>query len=569
MPGRLSILIAEDGATDRMLLAAIISRQGHRVTTAENGAEAVQLFERERPQLVLMDALMPVMDGFEAAQQIKRLAGNELVPIIFLTSLTEHEALVRCLEAGGDDFIAKPYNPIILEAKIQAMHRLRRLQATVLEQRDLIARRNHQLLDEQRAAKAIFDKVAHAGCLDASNIRYRQSPRALFNGDLLLAAQAPAERMFVLLGDFTGHGLPAAIGAMPLAETFYGMTAKGYSSNDILREINAKLKLILPVEMFCCATLLDISLKHGTLRVWNGGLPDGYLLKACSGERLPLPSRHLPLGVLDASTFDDSFDTLPLAVGDRLLLLSDGVLEIRNADDELFGEQRLLTVMETNSEPAMLFEEIQEALHAFHGQILDDLSLVEVSMTEEMASPDIQPFDVFPLGARQLRRPMNWSASFELRPASLRTSNPLPLMMQLFLQIPPLRHRVGTVYTVLTELYANALEHGVLLLDSSLKCDAEGFARYYRERQRRLDELMEGWVSIDLDIKSEGTKGYLRIGVRDSGPGFDVQQALSKQYCAECLGGRGLRMIRQLSERFHWQPDGKGMSVEFHWTGHA
>ncbi|MCQ4312674.1 fused response regulator/phosphatase [Pseudomonas stutzeri] len=568
MSGRLSILIAEDGVADRMLLAAIISRQGHRVTTAENGAEAVKLFERERPQLVLMDALMPVMDGLEAARQIKRLAGNELVPIIFLTSLTEHEALVRCLEAGGDDFIAKPYNPVILEAKIQAMYRLRRLQATVLEQRDLIARRNQQLLDEQRAAKAIFDKVAHAGCLNAPNIRYRQSPRALFNGDLLLAAQAPAERMFVLLGDFTGHGLPAAIGAMPLAETFYGMTAKGYSSTDILREINAKLKLILPVEMFCCATLLDIGLKHGTLRVWNGGLPEGYLLKASNGERLPLPSRHLPLGVLGDSTFDDAFDTLPLEVGDRLLLMSDGVLEISNIDDELFGEQRLLAVMDANSEPALLFDEIQEALHAFHGQILDDLSLVEVSMTEEMASTDIPPFGIFPLGARQLR-PMDWSASFELRPASLRTSNPLPLMMQLFLQIPPLRHRAGTVYTVLTELYANALEHGVLLLDSSLKCDAEGFAKYYRERQRRLDELTEGCVSIDLDIKSEGAKGYLRIGVRDSGPGFDVQQALSKQYCAECLGGRGLRMIRQLSEHFHWQPDGKGMSVEFHWGGHA
>ena len=271
MPRRLSILIAEDGAADRMLLAAIVGRQGHHVVTASNGAEAVALFERERPQLVLMDALMPVMDGFEAAQQIKQLAGNELVPIIFLTSLTENEALVRCLEAGGDDFIAKPYNPIILEAKIQAMHRLRRLQATVLEQRDLIARRNQQLLDEQKAAKAIFDKVAHAGCLNAPNIRYRQSPRALFNGDLLLAAHAPAGRMFVLLGDFTGHGLPAAIGAMPLAETFYGMTAKGYSSNQILREINAKLKLILPVEMFCCATLLDINLGQGILRVWNGG----------------------------------------------------------------------------------------------------------------------------------------------------------------------------------------------------------------------------------------------------------------------------------------------------------
>ena len=105
MPGRLSILIAEDGAADRMLLAAIVRRQGHRVTTAANGAEAISLFERERPQLVLMDALMPVMDGFEAAQQIKRLAGNELVPIIFLTSLTENEPVTppaTCTESASE-----------------------------------------------------------------------------------------------------------------------------------------------------------------------------------------------------------------------------------------------------------------------------------------------------------------------------------------------------------------------------------------------------------------------------------------------------------------------------------
>tara|TARA_R100000750_G_scaffold61170_1_gene51661 strand:+ start:810 stop:2513 length:1704 start_codon:yes stop_codon:yes gene_type:complete len=567
MPGRLSILIAEDGAADRMLLAAIVRRQGHRVTTAANGAEAISLFERERPQLVLMDALMPVMDGFEAAQQIKRLAGNELVPIIFLTSLTENEALVRCLEAGGDDFIAKPYNPIILEAKIQAMHRLRRLQATVLEQRDLIGRRNQQLLDEQRAAKAIFDKVAHAGCLNAPNIRYRQSPRALFNGDLLLAAQAPAGRMFVLLGDFTGHGLPAAVGAMPLAETFYGMTAKGYSSNQILRDINAKLKLILPVEMFCCATFLDINLEQGILRVWNGGLPDGYLLKA-DGDWLPLRSRHLPLGVREASSFDDSFETLPLAMGDRLLLLSDGLLESRNADDQLFGEQRLLAVIEANRNPATLFDDIQEALQAFHGQILDDLSLVEVSMLAESEETAAHLSHVYPLGSRELR-PRDWTTCFELRPDSLRTADPLPMTMQLLLQISPLRYRVGTIFTVLSELYSNAMEHGVLLLDSSIKSDAEGFASYYRERQRRLEALDEGFVSIELTVKSEGGSGYLRITVRDSGPGFDVQRALNQQYCSEQLGGRGLRMIRQLSERFYWQSDGKVLNVEFHWVGHA
>ena len=241
MADRLAVLIAEDNAADRMLLSTIVSRQGHRVLTASNGLEAVALFEQARPQLVLMDALMPVMDGFEAARRIKQKAGEALVPIIFLTSLTEGEALVRCLEAGGDDFLAKPYNRVILEAKIGAMDRLRRLHDTVLQQRDLIARHNEHLLSEQRVAKAVFDKVAHSGCLDAPNISYMQSPFALFNGDLLLAAYKPSGGMHVMLGDFTGHGLSAAIGAIPLAEVFYGMTAKGHALAEILREINAKI----------------------------------------------------------------------------------------------------------------------------------------------------------------------------------------------------------------------------------------------------------------------------------------------------------------------------------------
>jgi len=95
----LTVLIADDNAADRLLLSTIVSRQGHRVITAANGLEALALFAQERPQLVLMDALMPVMDGFEAARRIRRQAGEELVPIIFLTSLSEPEALVQSLEA--------------------------------------------------------------------------------------------------------------------------------------------------------------------------------------------------------------------------------------------------------------------------------------------------------------------------------------------------------------------------------------------------------------------------------------------------------------------------------------
>ncbi|WP_164662152.1 response regulator transcription factor, partial [Pseudomonas viridiflava] len=135
-------------------------------------------FSTERPHLILMDAMMPLMDGFEAARRIKLMAGESLVPIIFLTSLTEGEALARCLDAGGDDFVSKPYNTQVLAAKINAMNRLRLLQETVLQQRDLISTHHEYLLNEQRVAKAVFDQVAHSGCLGAANIRYLQSPYA-------------------------------------------------------------------------------------------------------------------------------------------------------------------------------------------------------------------------------------------------------------------------------------------------------------------------------------------------------------------------------------------------------
>lgn len=564
MPPRLAILIAEDNPADRMLLSTIVSREGHRVLTAADGLEAVALFEQERPQLVLMDALMPVMDGFEAARRIKQLAGDELIPIIFLTSLGEHEGLARCLEAGGDDFVSKPYNRIILQAKIGAMDRLRRLQATVRQQRDLIARQHQQLLREQEVAKAIFDKVAHAGCLEAPNIRYRQSPLALFNGDLLLAAQTPTGRMFVLLGDFTGHGLPAAIGAMPLAETFYGMTAKGYSSGDLLREMNAKLKRILPVGVFCCATLLDIAFAQRTVQVWNGGLPDGYLLRT-DGSRMPLRSRHLPLGVLEPEAFDGRFETLAVAEGDRLLLLSDGVVESRNVEDEMFGEHRLLAVIDANREPERLFDEIGEALLGFHGEHQDDVSLVDIGLVSGLPAT---PVPLTYAGTVQAS-PLDWSASFQLRAETLRAFNPLPALLQLMLQVHELRQQAGAIFTVLAELYSNALEHGVLGLDSSMKADSEGFGRYYRLREERLAVLSEGHIDIQLTIRPQGDHGCLCISVSDSGIGFDVPRALDAVPDRARLSGRGLRLIRELSDGLQWSEDGRRLSVEFRWSRQA
>ncbi|WP_028633466.1 fused response regulator/phosphatase [Pseudomonas parafulva] len=557
----LTVLVAEDSDVDRMLLARIVKRQGHQVVTAQNGQEAVALFSERRPQLVLLDALMPVMDGFEAARQIKALAGEALVPIIFLTSLNEEQALVRCLEAGGDDFMAKPYSAVILAAKIRAMDRLRRLQDTVLQQRDQIARHHHHLLNEQRVAKAVFDKVAHSGCLGAPNIRSVQSPYALFNGDLMLAAFTPSGDMRVFLGDFTGHGLPAAVGAMPLAEVFYGMTAKGYTMPQVLREMNAKLKRILPVDMFCCALLLNLSQQRAVVEVWNGGMPDGYRLSAEGAVLTPLQSRHLPLGILGPGQFDDAVEVWPLAAGERVLLLSDGVLETADAQERLFGEQRLRSVLAGNREPALLFSELMQALALFGGQPRDDISLCDIRMPgaqEPLPAPVNYP-DSGPTS------PADWSLGFEVRGQSLRQFNPVPYLVQLLQQVHGLRTRGGNLYSVLSELYSNALEHGVLGLDSQLKRDVQGFADYYQERARRLALLSEGFVRIDLVVEPHAQGGRLKIDVRDSGEGFDVQQVLSRAALQQGLSGRGLELVRRLSSSATWAEGGRCARVEFAW----
>ena len=195
------------------------------------------------------------------------------------------------------------------------------------------------------------------------------------------------------------------------------------------------------------------------------------------------------------------------------------MVESRNAADELFGEQRLLAALEANRDPATVFDEIEQALLDFHGQPHDDLSLVEV-----VVSRDALPMPPTVSATAHRSRPMDWSIRVELRAESLRNGNPLPSLLQILLQVNQLRSRAGAIYTVLGELYSNALEHGVLGLDSSLKCDAEGFKRYYEQRQQRLQSLVDGHVHLELTIKTDSTGGRLRICIDDSGAGFDVKR---------------------------------------------
>jgi DNA-binding response OmpR family regulator len=563
----IKVLIADDNDSDRMILKAIVKKQGHEVITARDGLEAVEKFKSESPQIILLDALMPRMDGFEAACTIKYLAGEELVPILFLTSLSDAESLAQCLEAGGDDFISKPYNKIILQAKINAFNRMRIMHHEVQAQRDQIAENNRHLLQEQQVAKTVFDNVAHLGCLHASNIKHLLSPLSVFNGDVLLACRTPSGGMHVLLGDFTGHGLPAAIGAMPLAEIFYGMTNKGFGLTDVLREINQKLKSILPVGIFCCACMVNLNFVRKDIEVWIGGLPDAYLYrigeKGAAGTVETIPSNHLPLGVLAPSKFAVETFQFEIKDGDRLFMWSDGIIEARNEQGDMFGNNRLMQVFNANRNPLSLFGDITDNVHAFigSGERDDDLTLVEVAMCPQGQLG----LDDSHVGNSGLIGPVDWYLEYELRAHSLRDFNPLPLLLHVTMEVPGLRLFSGQVYTILAELISNALEHGILQLDSSLKKSQEGFADYYQQRADRLQNLDKAWIKVRIEHNPRGEGGVLFIRVEDSGKGFDYKALSKNKARLDGYSGRGCSLLKHLCQRFEFKGEGNIVEVEYAW----
>jgi len=557
----LKILIAEDNDTDRMILQRIIFRLGHTVVSARDGLEATELYEREKPQIVLLDVLMPRMDGLVAARRLKEMAGEDLVPIIFLTSLSDAESLAKCLDAGGDDFLSKPYNPVVLKAKIQAFNRMRLMHRTLLHQRDQISLHHEHMLREQQVAKTVFDNIAHLGCLQARNIRYFLSPMAVFNGDVLLAALKPSGGMHVLLGDFTGHGLPAAIGAMPLAEIFYGMTGKGFSMTDVLREINQKLKKNLPPGFFCCAAMLDLNFSRRELEVWMGGMPASFLWRG--GELSVLPSNHLPLGVLEAKAFKTNTYKFELSEGDRIFLWSDGIVEARSPDGELFGEERLRQVFEETNHPSLLFDEVHQRVIRFMGESerSDDLSMVEVTMMPE----DALGIEADQISGSAIKGPESWEFTYKIEGKTLGEFNPVPLILHNILEMPPVRAYSGQIYTVLTELYSNALEHGVLGLSSAQKQTPGGFLEYYQERERRLKEITCGWIQFRIRHRPEAGGGVLLIRVEDSGPGFDYHAFARSAPVEDSYSGRGIPLLCGICRRLEYFGCGNMVEAEFAW----
>lgn len=565
----LVVLVADDDEGSLHFLRKLVESRGHRVVEATNGTAAISAFLKEKPDLVLLDIGMPGIDGYQVAEHIRELSGEAFVPVIFVTALSDEASLTRCITCGGSDFVVKPVNVEIMRAKIDGFAQLRRILRTLKHQRDEMASHNRWLKREYEVAEAVFAKAMYSDALNAPNIKYLVSPQAVFNGDLVLAAYRPSGEMHVMIGDFTGHGLSAAIGAIPVADIFHGMTSKGFPISEIIPELNQKLRHSLPPGLFLAAALIELDVKGKRLSVWNGGVPDVVLTRGDRGQVISrFGSRNFPLAVVETAQLDCSVETVEIEPGDHIYLHTDGLIETRNGQGELYGEQRFDASFGRSSDSLPTYDRILNNLQEFRGGSVqsDDVTLIQVIAVEGV----VRTADDTSL----LPRPATeWQVSFSFALETLRVYDPLPMMLGVLLDAQRLHQHKQRIYMILAELFVNALEHGLLGLDSKLKAGPEGFTEFYREKELRMFDGRQGWVKVEFGHSAMSYGGRLQIRVEDSGPGFDFKE---KQNAADNLSasdgaggqyfGRGISLVQSMCESVSYQGNGNIVEAHYAWN---
>jgi len=559
----MKILIVDDHGYNRDLLSFILQDDGHDCVEAEDGAKACEYFEDNHDiDLILMDVNMPVMDGISATRNIKSKGENRFVPVIFVTALDDAEMIAKCLDAGGDDFVPKPVNESVLSAKINA-HARTRLLYNNLQSANVELQYHKQMLDRELAVvERIFTRGADRIKTSCVNACKYSSPMSMFNGDIVLEAPSPSGGVYHIVGDFTGHGLASSIGTLPVSEIFFTNVAKHSNVAQIASEINTCLVDLLPDNMFFCASVSHLDRTGTQLTFWAGGMNDMLLVKP-DGESVVVEhveSEHMPLGILTPEEFDESPCMLTLDHGVRVYIYTDGVNEAINSEGVEFGLERLEEMVRDVSEGTI--NALTEAVHEFSasGQT-DDISILEIR-TAEIIHRDKEDGSVVDVAAEYHNaQSFPWEYSMRLSNGDLRNTSVVNQLMSFVGGIQGIELHQDKIFTIVSELYSNALEHGVLELDSSLKDSADGFETYYRLREERLADIDGHFIHVDFSYL-RGEPNRVKIVISDSGKGFNFESFDNKQEQDDNedddgVHGRGLHLLKSLCSTLVFSDKGR------------
>jgi phosphoserine phosphatase RsbU/P len=386
------ILVVDDYDDNRYTLTRYLERSGYRnIATANDGEEAIARLKADAFDLVLLDVMMPKVDGYQVLSWLKDQPRLRDLPVIMISALNEMGSVVRCIELGAIDYLLKPFNRVLLKARLGATLEKKQL-------RDQLNAHLARLESELEAARKLqIGMVPHVFPPPTAewpiDLFAMMEPAHEVGGDLYDFFTMADGRLCFLLGDVSGKGMPAALFMARTkslirfaTDLMRGADGGPATPADIIGRVNRELSQNNDDMMFVTLFLAMLDAKTGEITFCNAGHNPPYRLNRDQLAEIREP-RDIILGVRPDAVHHTG--RLMLSPGETIFLFTDGVTEANNQAEELFSEPRLKAVLRRVSErsSADVVKAVAAELRRFVGtaQPWDDITMLAVRRSDGAA----------------------------------------------------------------------------------------------------------------------------------------------------------------------------------------
>ena len=366
------ILIVEDNPESLDILQTRLRAHDYETITAVNGEAGLAMARDKQPDLILLDIMMPKMDGLEVCRRLKGDPSLPFMPIILVTAKADSKDIVAGLEAGGDEYLTKPVDHAALVARVKSMLRIKSLHDKVIEQS---AQLKIQLKTATKIQSLFWPNIPE---LEAGGHIWAVSvPASYVGGDLYDVITLPDNSLLAYAADVSDKGVPAAL-IMAALSTKIRSEARIQSEVDKLLETvnNSMYNLISEEGFFATIVLVRYWPHSGKMQLSLAGhLQPLWIVESSVGN---LPKLNgISLGITPDVHYEKK--EILLSPGESVLLFTDGIIEAENENNELFGNDRLVGYIKDTKGPPWgerLLDEIRS--WSKNAKTNDDLTLLEI-----------------------------------------------------------------------------------------------------------------------------------------------------------------------------------------------
>jgi len=342
MKGDFLILIVDDSRMNRMVLSRHLLQEGYELLEAESADVALKTLDYRKPDLILLDVVMPEMSGFDLCKLLKQQPSTQEIPIIFITSLDSTEDKIAGLELGAVDFITKPFNTAEIIARVRTQVALQRMYRTILETNKRIAR---DLETARQIQRNLLPE--HPGRFFGNvSFDYAYIPCDELGGDFFDIYQIDDTHILFYVIDVSGHGVASALMTI-FTKIFFSIHSKSHHDpEELLQMLNQQFFRERLTEKHIAVFLGILDMQNDLLTWSSAGQSVAPILYTSEYEEV-LSMHSFPIGLIENA----QYTSLQCSVkpGTSLLMYSDGVTEILLRDGTpVFEEQSLIDYIRTH-----------------------------------------------------------------------------------------------------------------------------------------------------------------------------------------------------------------------------